>query len=250
MMKRISTLFFIVFLVPVLATAQNDTSAIKQRKNIIKWNLTPNALVGPESMVFSYERVVNDRQSFNVGGGYLKMAPRKNRLGETVQFFDAVKRGGFDVNFDYRFFFTKRNANPVPDGLYWGPYTSLYHLNFQGNSKLYEDGIEVNQIGIKTDFYMWNLGVQLGYQFIIKDRLSIDLYLVGPSFSHYRFNAAFDAAVALDPNSEFYQDFEKILSILLPGSEVILDQVDFSTGGNAETNYIGYRYGVQIGYKF
>lgn len=232
------------------AAAQTDSSEVKERRNIIKWNVTPMALVGPGSFVLSYERVLKNGQSFNVGGGFLKQALRTNKYGETIQLFEAVKRGGFDVNFDYRFFFKKRNANPVPDGLYWGPYTSLYHLNFQGNSTIFEDGSEVNKVGIKTDFYMYNLGVQLGYQFIIKDRLAIDLFLVGPSYTHYNFNAKFDADVALDPNSEFYQDFEKLLSTILPGSEVILDQVDFSTGGRANVNFVGYRYGVQIGYKF
>lgn len=232
------------------ALGQSDSSNVKERRNIIKWNLTPIVLVGPGSIVLSYERVLKNGQTFNVGGGLLKQKPRTNKLGETIQFFEAVKRGGFDINFDYRFFFKKRNANPVPDGLYWGPYTSLYHLNFEGNSEVYEDGVKVNSVGIKTDFYMYNLGMQLGYQFIIKDRFSIDLFLVGPSYTHYNFNAKFDSQVALDPNSDFYKDFEKILSTLLPGSEVILDNIDFSTGGRAKFDFIGYRYGVQIGYKF
>ena len=248
-MKEIILAIFVLGCVSS-ANAQQDSSEVKERRNIIKWNLTPIALVGPGSIVLSYERVMKNGQTFNVGGGFLKQAPRTNKYGETIQLFDAAKRGGFDVNFDYRFFFKKRNANPVPDGLYWGPYTSLYHLNFEGSSTIFENDVEVNKVGIKTDFYMYNLGVQLGYQFIIKDRLAIDLFLVGPSYTHYNFNARFNADVALDTDSEFYQDFEKLLSTILPGSEVILDQVDFSTSGRAKVNYVGYRYGVQIGYKF
>ena len=232
------------------AFSQKDTTKVIERPNIIKWNLTPIALVGPASIVLSYERVLKNGQTFSVGGGLLKRAPRKNKYGETIQLFDAVKRGGFDINADYRFFFKKRNANPVPDGLYWGPYTSLYHLNFEGNSEVFEDNVQVNSVAIKTDFYMYNLGVQLGYQFILKDRFSIDLFLVGPSYTHYNFNAKFDSQVAIDPNSDFYKDFKEILSTLLPGSEIILDDIDFSTGGRAKLNFIGYRYGVQIGYKF
>jgi hypothetical protein len=248
-MKKI-ILFIGMFYFVFGALGQSDSSAIKERRNIIKWNLTPLALVGPGSIVLSYERVLKNGQSFNVGGGLLRQASRTNKLGESIQFFEAVKRGGFDINADYRFFFKKRNANPAPDGLYWGPYTSLYHLNFEGNSRVFENDVQVNSVAIKTDFYMYNLGIQLGYQFIIKDRFAIDLFLVGPSYTHYNFNVKFDSQVALDPNSDFYQDFEKILSTLLPGSEVILDNVDFSTGGRASLNFIGYRYGVQIGYKF
>ena len=248
-MKK-SILIISTLLIGIVGFGQEDSSVVIERRNIVKWNLTPIALVGPGSIVLSYERVLKNGQSFSIGGGLLKQGPRKNKYGETIQFFEAVKRGGFDINADYRFFFKKRNANPVPDGLYWGPYTSLYNLNFEGRSEVYENDVQVNTVGIKTDFYMYNLGVQLGYQFIIKDRLAIDLFLVGPSYSHYNFNVEFDSDVALDPTSDFYQDFEKILSTILPGSEVILDNVDFSTGGRAKFNFVGYRYGVQIGYKF
>lgn len=227
-----------------------DSVQLPERRNIIKWNVTPMVLVGPGSFVFSYERVLKNGHSMNIGGGLLKQSSRTNKAGESIQLFEAVQRGGFVVSADYRFFFKKRNANPVPDGLYWGPYTSLYHLNFDGRSDVYEDGNKVNSVGIETEFYMYNLGIQLGYQFIIKDRFSIDLFLVGPSFTHYNFLAKFDAQKPLDPDSEFYQDFEKILSTILPGSEVILDQVDFSTSGRARINYVGYRYGIQLGYKF
>jgi hypothetical protein len=230
--------------------AQNDSTVIKERRNIIKWNLTPSALVGPGSFVLSYERVLKNKNTFSVGGGFLKAAPRTNKYGETVQFFGTVDRGGFDVNADYRFYFKKRNANPVPDGLYWGPYASVYNLNFKGNSEIYMDGQPTNKVALSSQLYMYNLGVQLGYQFIIKDRLAIDLFLVGPSFTHYDFRAQFDADSPIDPNSDFYQAFEKLLSTMLPGSEVILDQIDFSTSGRANTNFIAYRYGVQIGYKF
>lgn len=248
-MKKIVIAF--ICLGTVLSSfAQEDSTSVPERRNIIKWNITPMALIGPASIVLSYERVLKNGRSFNLGGGILKRAPRTNKYGETIQFFEAAKSGGFDLNADFRFFFKNRNANPAPDGLYWGPYTSLYHLNFEGASDIFEDGNKVNSVGIKTDFYMYNLGVQLGYQFIIKDRLAIDLFLVGPSYSHYNFRAEFDADVALDPDSEFYQDFEKLLSTVLPGSEAILDQVDFSTSGRAKVNFIGYRYGVQIGYKF
>lgn len=248
MKEKILTIVYIFFGWGVLA--QNDSTAVKERRNIIKWNITPMALIGPGSIVFSYERILKNKNTFSIGGGLLKGASRTNKYGETVQFFGTVDRGGFDINADYRFYFKKRNANPVPDGLYWGPYASVYNLNFKGQSEIYVDGKTANQVELTSDLYMYNLGVQLGYQFIIKDRLAIDLFLVGPSFTHYDFSVAFDASDPIDPNSDFYLAFEKLLSTMIPGSEVILDQIDFSTSGRAKKNFLAYRYGVQIGYKF
>ena len=234
----------------ITGMAQEDSVKVKERKNIIRWNLTPIAVVGPKSFVFGYERVLKNNQSISLNVGYLELAPRTNKDGEVIQLFGDVKRGGFDVSLDYRFYFKKRNKYPAPDGLYWGPFASVYNLNFEGKSAVFENNVQVNTVGIDAAMTMYNFGAQLGYQFIIKDRFSIDLMLMGPSFTRYKFDLGFNSDIALDPDDPFYQGFEKLLAALIPGSEIILDGADFSVKSNTKFNYIGFRYGVQIGYVF
>lgn len=249
-MNRIILLVTLVA-ISISGIAQNDSTKTKERRNIIRWNVTPMAVVGPKSLVFGYERVLKNNQAFSLNIGYLEMAPRVNSAGETVQLFGDVKRGGFDISLDYRFYFKNRNKYPAPDGLYWGPFTSIYHLTFEGKSNVFDNvGNQVNTVGIDMGLTMYNVGVQLGYQFIIKDRFSIDLMLLGPSFTQYAFKMNFDAAVALDPDDPFYIGFEKLLSTLVPGSEVILDGAEFNATTNTNFSYVGFRYGLQLGYVF
>ena len=246
----------LILLVSILAITfngftQNDSITVKERKNIIRWNLTPMAIVGPKSLVFGYERVLKNNQSISLNVGYLEMAPRVNEMGETVQLIGDVKRGGFDVSLDYRFYFKNRNKFPAPDGLYWGPFASIYNLTFQGQSNVYDDsGSKINTVGLDVGLTMYSLGAQLGYQFIIKDRFSVDLMLMGPSFTQYAFKMEFDAAVALDPNDPFYIGMEKLFNKLVPGSAIVLDGAQFNARTNTEFSFFGFRYGVQVGYVF
>tara|TARA_R110002050_G_scaffold204327_1_gene339687 strand:- start:176385 stop:177149 length:765 start_codon:yes stop_codon:yes gene_type:complete len=231
--------------------SQEDSIQVKTRKNIIRWNITPMAVIGPKSFVLGYERVLKNNQSISINAGYLELAPRTNTAGDVVQLFGDVKRSGFDFSVDYRFYFKNRNKFPAPDGLYWGPYTSLYNLKFSGQSHVYDDNnVLINTVGIDAGITMYNIGAQLGYQFIIKDRFSVDLMLMGPSLTRYSFNLAFNADVALDKDDPFYIGMEKLLSTIVPGSEVILDGADFNVQSKTKFNSFGFRYGVQIGYVF
>ena len=235
----------------ITGIAQKDSVKVKERKNIIRWNITPMAVIGPKSFVFGYERVLKNNQSISVNIGYLELAPRTNKEGEIVQLFGEVDKGGFDFSIDYRFYFKNRNKFPAPDGLYWGPYASVYNLNFAGKTNVYNDNnVQINTVDVDASLTMYSLGMQLGYQFIIKDRFSVDLMLMGPSFTRYSFDMKFDAAVALDKDDPFYIGMEKLLSNLIPGSEVILDGADFNVQSNTKFNFVGFRYGVQIGYVF
>jgi len=231
--------------------SQDDSTKVQERKNIIRWNITPMALVGPKSIVLGYERVLRNGHSISFNAGYLEMAPRVNEKGETVQLFGDVKRGGYLVSVDYRLYFKNRNKFPAPDGLYWGPYASIYNLSFEGKSKVFDNsGVQINTVGINADLNMYNFGLQLGYQFIIKKRFSLDLMLMGPSFTRYSLGLGFDADVALDPDDPFYQGMEKLLNKLVPGAGVILDGADFDVKSKTAFSYFGYRYGIQIGYVF
>lgn len=244
-------IFITLISASITGFSQKDSVNIKKRKNIIRWNITPMAVIGPKSIVLGYERVLKNNQSISLNVGYLEKSPRVNKEGDIVQLFGDVKRGGFDVSLDYRFYFKNRNKYPAPDGLYWGPYASIYNLTFEGQSNVFDNnGNQINTVGIDAGLNMYNLGIQLGYQFIIMDRFSIDLILMGPSFTQYAFRMEFDAEVALDPNDPFYIGMEKFLSTILPGSEIILDGANFNAKSNTNFSFFGFRYGVHVGYVF
>jgi len=208
-------------------------------------------IFGPKSIVLGYERVVNSHQSFAINIGHLEKKPFSTKEGEDINLFDHNDRGGFAFTGEYRFYFKKRNTKPAPDGLYWGPYAGYYGLNFDGKSKITdESGIE-SDIELNSKLRLMSVGVQLGYQFlIINDRFTIDLMLLGPSITNYKFELGLQTESSLDPESEYYDDVKRILDFLIPGSGIILDGQEFSGSGRLGFIKAGFRYGVQIGYHF
>jgi len=250
MLKTILLTIILVVIIGFQSLYALDTDSLKIHKNIIRWNITPMFVVGPKSVVLGYERVFNNSQSASVNIGYLEKAPYVNAEGEAIQFFDQSKNGGFDISIDYRFYFKKRNKYPAPDGLYWGPYTSYYQLWQDASINLIDNDIIKNTANYSSSFRMINIGVQLGYQFVFKKRFTLDLMLVGPSFSHYRFDMALDFENDINAEDSFYQDLYNRIIDSSPWLGEFIKNRSFSANGRLKFAYYGYRYGVQFGYHF
>ena len=252
-MKSLTHYVFIAFFIfsGVLSAQENDSTQIALRKNTIRWNLTPMAVVGPKSLVFGYERVVNSHQSFSVNIGYLERKKATKKNGEPLNLFDHSSNFGYVLAADYRFYFKNRNTKPAPDGLYWGPYAGAYKMSFEGTSKVLDKNDVESVITLNSGLQMYSVGVQLGYQFVLlNDRFSIDLMLMGPSLTRYRLDLGFDGGVKLDPENEYYDDIKEIIDYFLPGAGVIIDGQQFSETGRLSFNHAGFRYGVQLGFRF
>ena len=250
-MKRILPIVIVLLL---LISFQNayaiDSDSTKVRRNIIRWNLTPMFVVGPKSIVLGYERTFKNNQSVSINLGYLEKSPLTNAEGEPLQFFDQSKNGGFDVSVDYRFYFKKRNKFPAPDGLYWGPYASYYQLWQDASIKILDLNTVKNTALYEGDFKIINLGIQLGYQFVIKDRFTIDLMLMGPSFSHYNLKMNLDFETDINIDDPFYKElYDKIVDSS-PWLGEFIKNKKFEADGRLKFGYYGFRYGIQLGYHF
>lgn len=245
---KILLTFIIAISISLNINAQD--TLVSKYKNTIRWNITPMAVVGPKSLVLGYERMVNPWQSFSINIGYLELAPYTNEDGEVIEFFDESKDGGFDISADYRFYFKKRNKFAAPDGLYWGPYAAYYGLWKDASVKIIDNGVVKNTANMTGDFHMISGGVQLGYQFVIKDRFTIDLILMGPSLTYYSLNATLDFELDVDPNDPIYKEiYDKILAES-PALANFVKNKEFSAGGRLKFLSYGFRYGIQLGYRF
>jgi len=232
-----------------MSLSQNDSTTLKH-KNTIRWNITPMFVVGPKSLVLGYERIINHSQTISLNVGYLEKPPLTDRYGNVIFNFDKSDRGGFDIALDYRFYLTKRNKLKAPDGIYWGPFLTYYNIWTEGESKIYENNIPVNIIKVKTQFDIASLGLELGYQFVFNDRFTIDLVLVGPSFTNYKLSFTFDAETDIADEGEFYYEFKQFLERNLPAGNIILDGETITGTGSLNFNYVGFRYLIQLGYRF
>jgi hypothetical protein len=218
-------------------------------RNVVKLNPTPMMLWNKKNVTFSYERVLNSKQSFTVGLGYLVF---NNLLKDTLlNTFKITTRekSGLNFSFEYRFYMTNRNNRPIPDGLYLAPFFSCYLYRF-------ENGLDViqSQAGdfatLSGGFYAFNLGGALGYQFVLWKRMTLDLVLIGPAMTYYggqlRIKGDIDPDEIRELNEELY---DKIIEKFPMAEDVLVDKT-FKQHGKVDIFSVGYRYLLQIGFVF
>ena len=129
-----------------------------------------------------------------------------------------------------------------------GPYFSFHSFNNQRTLEIDNNGT-LEQAILDSEFNIINIGFELGYQFVLNNRWTIDLLFMGPSISHYRYN------LNLGGNYTFNKDDienEIILDLIdrLPLLEEVIDEKDVKASGELNTWGLGYRYQLQIGYHF
>ncbi len=250
-MLKTLLLLILTFSYTFVFGANNDSIPnTREYKNTIRWNITPMAMVGPKSLVLGYERTLGDWQSFSINAGYLEKAALEDADGVPLDIFDQNSKGGFDISADYRFYFKKRNKYKAPDGLYWGPYISYIALWQDASVNLIENNMIVNTAYYKGSFDMISLGVQLGYQFIIKDRFAIDLILMGPSYSYYDINLALSYDHLISSDDPFYQELYQLINNASPVLGSFIKNGSIDANGRMRFAYYGFRYAIQFGYRF
>ena len=122
-MKNVNHLFLISLLfLPLFSSAQKNDSLrfIPEpiHKNVIKFNPTPMLLWSNKNITFSYERVLNKKQSIALTLGYLEFPSLfSDTIAKLVNITSRTKYG-INVALEYRFYLMQRNVRPTPDGLY------------------------------------------------------------------------------------------------------------------------------------
>jgi hypothetical protein len=234
----ILSLFFLTF-----QSMAQKSDTLSRRNNLIKFNLSSHVLY-KTSFIVSYERVLNDKKSLGITGGYLEF-PGLSGSGSGFNVIKDENKNGFTFGAEYRIYLQKLNKYRAPRGIYIGPYFSYYHFYNDRNMSLSGDS-SITYFNLKTKFNILNLGFQLGYQFIIKERLCIDFIFAGPSISSYSVN--FNSDTNLSPDQE--NELAKAILSRLPLLDDIINDNKIHLNKTVVSWGPGYRYLFQIGYKF
>ncbi|HTE31931.1 MAG TPA: DUF3575 domain-containing protein [Chryseolinea sp.] len=226
--------------------AQDSLRLSQQRKNTIKLDITSHYLYR-NALIVAYERITKPNQSFVVTAGYQEF-PRSSSLGDGIVVKDDRKRNGYKFGGEYRFYLKKENKYLAPRGVYIGPYFTFLGFNNERTITFDNDGTSA-QADLDAKFSIVNIGFQLGYQFVIKNRWTIDLVFAGPSISHYRYNLDLTSSANID--KEDIKN-EVILDLIdrFPLLEDLIDDKEVSGRGKLDTWSFGYRYQLQVGYHF
>lgn len=216
-----------------------------QRMNVVKVELS-QALY-PGSLIVSYERVTKPYQSFSISFGYQQFPPLVD-ISSTIRVREDINRSGYKFGAEYRFYLKSENKFVAPHGLYIGPYVT-YHYFYNNRD------IEVNTSGVQevaqleTDFMILNVGIQLGYQFVIDNRWTIDLVTVGPAISNYHANMKLNGTFTFDKDQVQNEIFLKLLN-RFPLLEDLLPNKEVSSLGKYDAWAFGWRFQFMVGYHF
>ena len=237
-MKKIQPISAICLLAIILPLCSFGQDSLKKtsfitRKNVIRYNLTPS-LIWFSSVIFGYERVVKSHQSFSINADYLSIGKSGNNENEEYKLSSTKSSSGFSFAVDYRFYLKRENKNPAPHGVYIAPYFAYYNLSLSTGIKSLSDDPASAETIIDSKIRISNLGVELGYQFNIKNRITIDLILVGPSMSGYKINMDI-AGGAIPPNEDMDETKEALRDLLFgkyPWLETLVDEGEVELSGS------------------
>ncbi len=246
-MNRIWALLFLLN-VGFSSFSQNDSAlSLKCKPNVVKWNPTPMIWSG-KNINLSYERVIKPNQSFSINAGYFVLPT--SGIYDSLKFNISRNNWGFAFSADYRFYFKKRNTRNAPDGLYWSPYTSIHHTGFENRIEIRDENIGQGNIDLNARLSIYSAGVQLGYQFVIKERFTIDLIFIGPSLTVYSATLRFTGDLNINEENEYYQAVKDMLLSKFPFLSDLVSDQQFSSSGVSTSMGFGFRYVLQLGYRF
>ncbi len=233
--------------------SQTAERAQEVRKNTVRVNITNLAFFGIKSYLFGYERTIGDHQSFSINAGRLILPGLSlidaNQSNSLVQLQKNSKESGYNFSLDYRFYLKKENKYVSPRGVYIGPYISHSGFNRENTWTLNTSSFQGDVI---TDFNLkiFTVGGELGYQFILWKRFAIDLILIGPGISSYSLKAQINTTLSPDDEAELFQRINDALADHFPGYSLVLDDAEFEKKGTINTTSFGFRYMINLGFRF
>ena len=229
--------------------AQEKKDSTKIFKNTIRVNLTSPMIFGEKYNVIGYERVIGRHQSFTVNMGRFTLPQFVNPDLDSMQLQRGSSDKGFTIAADYRFYLKKENKYNAPRGVYIGPYYA-YNAFVRTNTWTLETQNGPENIQTEIHLNMNMIGGQLGYQFVIKNRLALDLILMGPGIWFYNLHTNVTTSLDETDQAKVIQKINEMLAEKLPGHEITIPTEDIQKSGSIRTSTAGFRYLIHIGFRF
>lgn len=234
-------------------TAQNSVDSVVKKlpyPNNIKFSLTSNLAFSP-SAIFTYERTLKEYQAISLKAGYISFPQLlKTRDPDSINFESDVKRSGFTLGADYRFYFKKENKFSAPHGLYWGPFIDYSSFTNKRSVSFPDTAFATGVLDFTGKLKILQAGINLGYQFVIRDRITIDMNLFGPAIALYGAALSLDGQFDVNDEDEYLQKLYDYLIDNLPIVGELATTGEIDSNGRANLFFAGFRYSVSAGFRF
>lgn len=246
MFKFLSLLIIINGLSLQIGYGQEDT--VKNFKNTIRFNISNPVLFDWKFNIIGYERVINNRQTASVNIGRTSLGGF-SFLSDSLELKDQFNDKGFNFSLEYRFYLQKENKHHAPRGVYIGPY---YGFNTFSRDLVWDINTDTFGGQVTTGYNITAnlLGCQLGYQFVLWNRLSLDLVLMGPGLWNFKFKSHFSTSLSAEDQELLIQQINELLKEKFPQSNFIFSGDGMEAKETYSTSTMGLRYMVNIGFRF
>jgi len=196
----------------------------------------------------SYERAVTPRSAINFTVGYLNPnVSLLNSFEEKGQSSGMVLRklgSGMHTSFDYKFYV---GDNEGIKGFYIAPYLRFLYYN-----STFSDEIDKTYFDVDLRFSSIGLGFQMGYQWIVFDKVTIDWYFLGLNGAYMFPKLVYSTA---NKSNFDYSSIKDNVSEVLDGFGYLQKSLVQESSSKNLTNWLpafvpGIRSGISIGYAF
>jgi hypothetical protein len=232
---------------PLPCSGQKDS--VKTLKNTISINITNPMIFGEKYNTIGYERVIKDYQTISGSIGRFGFPKIIDFDTDSIGIKNEYHDKGFHFSLDYRFYLKNENKHPAPRGVYLGPYYALNYfrrgINWDINTATFI-GMVTTDINLTANL----VGVQLGYQFIVWKRLSIDMVLMGPGMWFFKMKTDFGTSMEPDEEAMLLEQLNEMLKERFPGTDLVIQGADFEAKQVTSSKSIGLRYMVNLGFRF
>src|SRR5690554_1523262 len=173
--------------------------------NMVKANVT-NYLLGDINL--EVERKVTQKGSLQIKIGWLD--PTKSILFSEALFTPdnyiiTETKGGISSSLEFRFYFSGKEGL---SGFYAAPY--IRYLNQQ---MVYKDDLEGNEFAVNARVNSMGAGAQLGYQWIINNLFTVDLFFLGIGADKYNGEIKYELG-SFKPDYDYSRITERIDDVL------------------------------------
>jgi hypothetical protein len=246
--RKFATMSMIIMLSQYVVIAQeHDTIPVPERINVVAFNPTPMLLFNNlKNITLVYERLIKPNQSLVFQAGYLAFRPELLDSLFGNAYLSSRSNKGFNFAFQYRFYLSRLNRKAAPFGLYLGPYASYYGLMTKSTVSI-PGTTPYQSENITAKYNMVNLGFGLGYQFVFRKKITLDMLVFGPSMSYSFQNKQSDGNLS--------KNEEALISDMVQDDYLrhypLLSQFINAFGNSSSATFTTFfRYAVTIGYNF
>ena len=215
--------------------------------NVIKIN---TLAIPFNNISLSYERGVLPRFSIEIGVGYKYKGLLPNVFAIEGAIIDArldeIK--GYSIAPEFRYYL-KTCEHRLLEGFYASLYFKYAHYKTAAHFDYFPDGLA--QEFYKSTIIMgeYGIGIQLGYQLVLWQRLNIDFMFFGPRFSKYHLTYEFDKHVSDEFLNDLTDHLNEIIDRFGLDYEVELKQSG-KTDASHSFSFANIRFGISLGFAF